>query len=232
MKKFFTIAALLALGTGASMAQNASFKVQGKPVENGSTVTINAHVEYYDGEVDNIAAEPELFVVVKEEGIFRMSVEVFEEEHPWEYSWCGFGNGSPLGTGLCIIVPTGKVFEPKMEYNVDAGEYDCVFHIGQADLSLTKSSSKAKFRIWDTASDAPAFEFTLVSVLDAAGVEGVAAEGVTVNGNVITAEGAIEVYNLQGALVLTAEGQADLGTLDAGVYVYRAAGHTGKVSVK
>lgn len=233
MRKLFTLVALFAMGMGAAMAQNISFTVHGKAVENGGVATIHAENEYYDGDYDGTKAEPELFAVIAGEGAYRMSIEVISEDTPWDYSWCGFGNGSAIGLGNCVMVEKGKVNAPAYDYVIDeASSYDCQLHISFFNDAVTQSTTKAKIRAWDTASDAPAFEFTLVTVYDNTGVAGVEADGVSVQGNVITAEGEISVYDLQGAKVLSAVGQADLTPLGQGIYVYRAAGQAGKVSVK
>ena len=60
-------------------------------------------------------------------------------------------------------------------------------------------------------------------------VEAVEADGMVYAGNVVSAEGAIEVYNLSGAVVAYGENRVDLNGLAGGVYVVRCGNDVMKV---
>lgn len=49
------------------------------------------------------------------------------------------------------------------------------------------------------------------------------------NGNIVSAQGAIAIYNLQGHLVLTGNRQADLSNLPCGIYIVRSGSKTLKI---
>ena len=61
------------------------------------------------------------------------------------------------------------------------------------------------------------------------GLEAVEADGMVYAGNVVSAEGAIEVYNLSGAVVAYGENRVDLNGLAGGVYVVRCGNDVMKV---
>ena len=61
------------------------------------------------------------------------------------------------------------------------------------------------------------------------GLEAVKADGMVYAGNVVSAEGAIEVYNLSGAVVAYGENRVDLNGLAGGVYVVRCGNDVMKV---
>ena len=61
------------------------------------------------------------------------------------------------------------------------------------------------------------------------GLEAVEADGMVYAGNVVSAEGAIEVYNLSGAVVAYGENRVDLNALAGGVYVVRCGNDVMKV---
>ena len=61
------------------------------------------------------------------------------------------------------------------------------------------------------------------------GLEDVEADGMVYAGNVVSAEGAIEVYNLSGAVVAYGENRVDLNGLAGGVYVVRCGNDVMKV---
>lgn len=69
-----------------------------------------------------------------------------------------------------------------------------------------------------------------------AGVEGIVTDssnsGITVIGNVVVAEGTIDVYNATGAFIARGEGSVDLSGMTPGIYIATAGGASVKIAVK
>ena len=106
----------------------------------------------------------------------------------------------------------------------DGETYTITFEQGAVTFASTTRAGETRTN--------PAFSYT-VSIEDdpeiGTGVEGVTTDTFSYANGVVTAEGAIEVYNVGGAIVARGNDNVDLRALNAGVYIVRNGNQVRKV---
>lgn len=254
MRKFFTLFSAAMLTAAAASAQTLNFEVNGENVANNAVITTISHDAdvYEDGDYAEVTltVHPEVIVSPSADGLYQMSAEITKDTSKgqlWTAMWCGFGNGYPFkgGLGSCAAfnIKKDNPFNPGVDeetYNLLEGDpYDCGLHVElfSEDISVAKEASEIEIVMkgWPVSNPANVTSVTLICKYEPeeSGVKGIEADNISINGNVIYAEGeTVEVYTTNGALVMSAANSADLNNLAAGLYIYRAGKAAGKVAVK
>lgn len=231
MKKIFT----LIIGVACAIAINAqefTCTVDGKPVENGATVTVG--YEYGHEGSPFWKSVPEIYLTASED--ISCSIKTS----------CAAGTKVKFCKEICL--------EPVREGDFDVVEYDFDLTAGEAEkLDVEYSDfmaadqnvvpAKSSVDVIVSVRLKPRFTFTLVFDGNVAGIDNVAGDGSYVNlvaGNILeynVANGTkLDIYSLNGATVIertvNGHGSLSLDRLAPGVYLYKAGELTGKVLVK
>lgn len=231
MKKIFT----LIIGIACAIAINAqefTCTVDGKPVENGATVTVG--YEYGRDGASFWESKPEIYLTASE--------DIF----------CSINTSCVPGTKVKFCY--GVCMDPIREGDFDVIKYDFDLTAGEAEkLDIEYSDTKAfdpnvvparsSVDVIVSVMLKPRFTFTLVFDGNVAGIDNVAGDGSYVNlvaGNILeynVANGTkLDIYSLNGSTVIertvNGHGSLSLDRLAPGVYLYKAGELTGKVLVK
>jgi len=231
MKKFYTLLALLAVCFSASAADKLTFYIDGKPIENGSTVEFSdfkVTEDYGDG-FCSLVVEPDLTLTTDfYSGKINVTAKCTTEGSTIQMC-CGGTCSAGASVTKVVSLNPGMSLPLQFEYMNYEAPIDAFPTI------------VTEFTAVDEAGRNESAQFTLVMTPESAGVDAPAAvDGVSLTSAglrySLSAPAELSVYSIVGRRVLNCNvegtGVVSLDNLPKGCYIYRVAGMTGKIYLK